>query len=64
MLQHRGKAGEAWQRAHGGEVVELACIAVRDGVPASEAVEWVRVNYVQSAVETDAQRVFVARFGA
>jgi protein-tyrosine phosphatase len=68
---------EAWQRAHDGEIVDLACvggigrtgtalacIAVRDGVPVSEAVGWVRANYVQSAVETDAQRSLIERFAA
>jgi hypothetical protein len=68
---------EAWRRAHDGEVVDvacvggigrtgtaLACIAVRDGVPLSEAVEWVRANYVQNAVETDDQRALVERFAA
>jgi protein-tyrosine phosphatase len=68
---------EAWQRAHDGEVVDLACvggigrtgtalacIAVRDGVPVDEAVSWVRANYQPNAVETDEQRAFVARFGA
>jgi protein-tyrosine phosphatase len=66
---------EAWRRANAGEVVDLACaggigrtgtalacIAVRDGVPVDEAVDWVRANYVQSAVETDEQRALVERF--
>jgi protein-tyrosine phosphatase len=68
---------EAWERAHDGEIVDLAClggvgrtgtalacIAVRDGVPVSEAVEWVRAHYVRRAVETDEQRALVERFAA
>jgi hypothetical protein len=36
----------------------LACLAVLDGVPAAEAVAWVRRNYDPKAVETRAQRRF------
>ncbi|MGC5362369.1 protein-tyrosine phosphatase family protein [Streptomyces sp. DT24] len=65
---------EAWERA-GSERVEvacgggqgrtgtaLACIAVLDGVPADEAVSYVRQHYAPRAVETPWQRRFVARF--
>ncbi|MEV4416689.1 protein phosphatase [Catellatospora sp. NPDC049609] len=41
----------------------LACLAVLDGVPASEAVGWVRAHYDRRAVETPWQRRFVERFG-
>lgn len=41
----------------------LACIAVLDGVPAREAVAYVRRNYSRHAVETPWQRRFVTRFG-
>ncbi len=41
----------------------LACVAVLDGVPADEAVRWVRAHYSPRAVETPWQRRFVARFG-
>lgn len=40
----------------------LACIAVLDGVPAEEAVAYVRENYDPRAVETPWQRRYVQRF--
>ncbi|GAB3348657.1 protein-tyrosine phosphatase family protein [Modestobacter lapidis] len=40
----------------------LACLAVLDGVPAADAVGYVRRGYRPRAVETRAQRRFVARF--
>lgn len=40
----------------------LACIAVLDGVPAEQAVAFVRKRYDQHAVETPWQRRYVARF--
>ncbi|GIF11674.1 protein-tyrosine phosphatase family protein [Actinoplanes teichomyceticus] len=40
----------------------LACLAVLDGVPAAEAVAFVRARYHRRAVETPWQRRFVARF--
>ncbi|WP_369217268.1 protein-tyrosine phosphatase family protein, partial [Streptomyces flavofungini] len=40
----------------------LACVAVLDGVPAAEAVAYVRRNYDRRAVETPWQRRYVARF--
>jgi Protein-tyrosine phosphatase len=40
----------------------LACIAVLDGVPAGEAVGYVRRHYHRRAVETPGQRRFVASF--
>ncbi|MFC8452631.1 protein phosphatase [Kitasatospora sp. NPDC057223] len=65
---------EAWTRA-GTERVEiacaggrgrtgtaLACLAVLDGVPAADAVAYVRRHYAAHAVETPWQRRFVARF--
>ncbi|MEU8828098.1 protein-tyrosine phosphatase family protein [Streptomyces sp. NPDC048636] len=42
----------------------LACIAVLDGVPPSEAVDFVRRRYDRHAVETPWQRRYVRRFGA
>lgn len=65
---------EAWQRAgtervevacHGGRGrtgTALACIAVLDGVPSTEAVAFVREHYHRRAVETPWQRRFVTRF--
>jgi hypothetical protein len=40
----------------------LACLAILDGVPAAEAVAYVRERYSPHAVETPAQRAFVERF--
>ena len=42
----------------------LACVAVLDGVPADEAVRWVRAHYSPRAVETPWQRRFVARWSS
>ncbi|GLZ81703.1 protein-tyrosine-phosphatase [Actinorhabdospora filicis] len=42
----------------------LACLAVLDGVPAGEAVAFVRAGYHPGAVETPWQKGFVRRFGA
>jgi len=65
---------EAWERSaaqrvevacmggHGRTGTALACIAVLDGVPAREAVGYVRRHYSPRAVETPGQRRFVARF--
>ena len=51
---------------HGGQGrtgTALACLAVLDGVPAGEAVGYVREHYSARAVETFWQRRFVAGFG-
>jgi len=40
----------------------LACLAVLDGVPAGDAVTYVREHYDPQAVETPWQRRFVKRF--
>ncbi|GAB2752004.1 protein-tyrosine phosphatase family protein [Streptomyces bullii] len=42
----------------------LACLAVLDGVPAEQAVAYVRRNYDRHAVETPWQRRYVRGFGA
>jgi len=65
----------AFRRAEAGERVEvgcigglgrtgtvLACMAILSGVPASEAVEWVRSNYDERAVETPEQEAWVEAF--
>lgn len=66
---------EAWSRAADGRVevacgggrgrtgTALACLAVLDGVPAEQAVGFVRRHYHPRAVETPWQRRFVQRFG-
>jgi protein-tyrosine phosphatase len=65
---------EAWQRSERERVevacaggrgrtgTALACLAVLDGVPAAEAVAWVRAHYDPRAVETPWQARFVRRF--
>ncbi|MCC3762851.1 protein phosphatase [Glycomyces sp. TRM65418] len=65
---------EAWDRAetervefacyggHGRTGTALACLAVLDGVPAREAVAYVREHYAKRAVETPWQSRFVSRF--
>lgn len=66
--------GEAWQRAktervevacaggRGRTGTALACLAVLDGVPPDEAVDYVRAHYDRRAVETRGQRRYVSRF--
>lgn len=66
---------EIWRRAEGERVevachggrgrtgTALACFAVLDGVPATEAVTFVRRSYHPRAVETPWQRRFVRRLG-
>jgi hypothetical protein len=66
-----------FRRAQRGESVEvacfggkgrtgtiLACMAVLAGVPADQAVAWVRANYSPKAVERDAQRRWVEWFAS
>ena len=67
---------EAWRRAAGERVeiacgggrgrtgTALACLAVLDGVPAEEAVAYVRRHYDRHAVETPWQKRYVRRFPA
>ena len=72
--QLRAALLEVWQRAAAERVelacgggtgrtgTALACLAVLDGVPAVEAVDFVRAHYRPRAVETPGQRRFVTRF--
>ena len=65
---------EAWQRAEGQRVeiacagglgrtgTALACLAILDGIPSTEAVAFVREHYDPHAVETPGQRRCVARW--
>lgn len=67
---------EAWERAERERVefacgggrgrtgTALACLAIMDGVPAAEAVSYVREHYSSHAVETPWQRKFIERFSA
>ncbi|MCX0271552.1 hypothetical protein NLM24_12710 [Nocardia zapadnayensis] len=41
----------------------MSCLAVLDGVPTAEAVDYVREHYSRRAVETPWQKRFVTRFG-
>ncbi|MBQ1088129.1 protein phosphatase [Streptomyces sp. B93] len=72
----RSALAQAWERAatervevacEGGKGrtgTALACLAVLDGVPAEEAVGYVRAHYDRRAVETPWQRGYVRRFAA
>ena len=42
----------------------LACLAILDGIPAADAVDYIRQRYHRRAVETPAQRRYVAGFAA
>ncbi|MDA3628953.1 protein-tyrosine phosphatase family protein [Saccharopolyspora oryzae] len=65
---------EAWERAEHERVelacaggkgrtgTALACLAVIDGVPAAEAVAYVRAHYDPRAVETPWQKRYVAKY--
>lgn len=73
-VEARAALGEVWERAAGERVevacgggrgrtgTALACLAVLDGVPAEEAVAYVRARYDRHAVETPWQRRYVRRF--
>ncbi|WP_405392945.1 protein phosphatase [Streptomyces sp. NBC_01102] len=72
--QARAMLRQAWDRAatdrvevacgggRGRTGTALACLAVLDGVPADEAVAYVRRHYHPKAVETPWQRRYVRRF--
>ncbi|MFI8187593.1 protein phosphatase [Streptomyces sp. NPDC085946] len=71
----RAELARAWRRAaverveiacgggRGRTGTALACLAVLDGVPAGEAVAYVRAAYDRHAVETPWQRRYVRGFG-
>jgi protein-tyrosine phosphatase len=73
--QARDTLREAWERAaderveiacgggRGRTGTALACLAVLDGVPAQEAVAWIRARYDKHAVETPWQKRFVRKAG-
>jgi hypothetical protein len=67
-LHERARAGERVEVACDGGIgrtgTVMACLAVLSGVPAGEAVAWVRANYHQRAVETPWQRAWAGRFPA
>lgn len=65
---------EAWERSRTERVeiacpggkgrtgTAMACLTVLDGLPAEEAVSYVRKNYARHAVETPWQSRYVSRF--
>jgi Protein-tyrosine phosphatase len=63
---HRRAATEQVELAcaggHGRTGTALACLAILDGVPAEDAVAYVREHYDRRAVETPWQRWYVRRF--
>ena len=63
----RRTAGERVEVACAGGVgrtgTALACLAVLDGVPAADAVAFVRQHFARRVVETRGQARFVERFG-
>jgi protein-tyrosine phosphatase len=73
-LDARAALVEVWERAVGERVevacgggrgrtgTALACLAVLDGVPAGEAVGYVRAHYDRRAVETPWQKRYVRGF--
>ena len=65
LAHQRALAGERVEVACGGgrgrTGTALACIAPLAGVPAAQAVQWVRENYDPKAVETPWQRRCVQR---
>lgn len=62
-LRARARAGERVEigclGGHGRTGTALACLAVLCGQPTDDAVDWVRREYCDRAVETDAQEAFV-----
>ena len=66
-LLERARRGERVEMgclgAHGRTGTALACLVTLAGVPAADAVAWVRSNHCERAVETDAQAAFVNAFG-
>lgn len=65
-LLERARSGEVVEigclGAHGRTGTALACMAVMAGQDAERAVDWVRANYCEKAVETPQQVEFVSSF--
>lgn len=62
VLAERQRVEIACSGGYGRTGTAMACIAILDGVPAREAVAFVRAHYNARAVETPGQRRFVAAF--
>jgi protein-tyrosine phosphatase len=64
VVRDRARAGQRVEigclGGHGRTGSALASLAVLSGVPAQEAVAWVRNNYCSKAIETPEQASFVA----
>ena len=62
----RARAGERVEVAciggHGRTGTVLACMAMLSGVPADEAVSWVRATYCPRAVQEPSQQYWIDRF--
>jgi hypothetical protein len=62
-LLARARSGERVEigcyGGHGRTGTALACLAVLAGSPQADAVEWVRSNHCELAIETDEQAAFV-----
>lgn len=62
----RARAGERVEVAciggHGRTGTVLACMAILAGVPADQAVEWVRSTYCRRAVQEPSQQYWIDRF--
>lgn len=67
-LHRRAGEGQLVEVACGGGVgrtgTVMSCLAILSGVPAGDAITWVRDNYHRRAVETPWQRSWIARFPA
>ena len=63
-LRERARVGERVEigclGGHGRTGTALACLAVLTGVPADDAIAWVRSEYCADAVETPEQEAFVS----
>jgi hypothetical protein len=63
-LHDRARSGEQVELGclggHGRTGTALAYLAVLSGLPAADAVAWVRANYCSEAIETPDQETFVA----
>lgn len=66
-VRDRARAGKRVEigciGGHGRTGTTLACLAVLGGLPAGDAVAWVRANFCAAAVENVGQEAFVAAFG-
>jgi hypothetical protein len=62
----RARAGDRVEVAciggHGRTGTVLACMAILAGVPAAEAVEWVRATYCRRAVQEPSQQYWIDRY--